>query len=205
MRSVTKSRSAGKTTIYLVRHGDVHNPEQVLYERLPGFRLSELGRQQASLLGKFLSSKAISTMYASPLERTRETAGILASYHQNLPVFFDERIIEVSTPARGRKMEELARGGWNFYKKEHIENGGERLSDIWRRMQNFFNEALKKHQGEEIVMVSHGDPIMISQIKHQGKPLSMKAIRGENYVQTARGFQLVFDDFRAIEISKLDF
>jgi len=194
-----------KTVIYLVRHGDVHNPDRVLYERLAGFRLSELGRQQASLLGKFLSSKSITTLYASPLERTRETAGILASYHKNLPIVFDERIIEISTPARGRSMEELAREGWNFYKKEHIAQGGERLSDVWRRMQHFFNDALKKHQGEEIVIVSHGDPIMISTVKHQGRPLSMKAIRGEDYVQTARGFELVFEELRAIEVNKLDF
>lgn len=194
-----------RTTIYLVRHGDVHNPQQILYERLPGFPLSDLGRTQAHTLGKFLSTKTIGAFYASPLERTRETVGIVSSYHTNPPVIFDERIIEVSTPARGRKMSELERENWNFYKREHINAGGEKLSDIWRRMSDFFRETVKKHAGQEIVVVSHGDPIMISQLKHQGKRLSMKSIRGENYVPTARGFAITFDEFGAIEVNKLDF
>jgi len=194
-----------KTTIYLVRHGDVHNPQRILYERLPGFRLSDLGREQAHTLGKFLSSKAIRALYASPLERTAETAGIIASYHHALDITLDERIIEILTPARGRSMEDLAREGWNFYKKEHIAQGGERLSDVWRRMQHFLKETVKKHEGQEIIVVSHGDPIMVSQLKHQSKKLSMRAIRGEDYVQTARGFALVFEEYRPLEVSALDF
>jgi broad specificity phosphatase PhoE len=194
-----------RTTIYLVRHGDVYNPQQVLYERLPGFPLSDLGRTQAHALGKFLSTKSLRALYASPLERTQETARIISSYHRDLTVIPEERIIEVSTPARGRKMEELARENWNFYKKEHIEAGGERLSDIWRRMRHMFAEVRKKHAGQEIALVSHGDPIMISQLKHRGHRLSMRAIRGNEYVPTAKGFAFVFDSFGAVEVSKLEF
>lgn len=194
-----------RTTIYLVRHGDVHNPGKILYERLAGFPLSELGRKQADALGKFLSTRRLSAIYASPLERAKETAGIIASYHSNIAVTFDTRLLEVSTPARGMKFEDLERERWNFYKKERIQEGGERLSDIWRRMQKFFKEAAKKHRGQEIVAVSHGDPIMVSFIKHQGKRLSLTEIRGADYVDTAKGFRLAFEEKRLIEVAKLEF
>lgn len=194
-----------RTTIYLVRHGEVYNPKNILYERLEGFPLSDLGRTQAHKLGEHLSAKKISAIYASPLERTRETAGIVASYHANFPVSYDERIVEVSTPLRGLRMEVLAADGWDFYKPQHIRAGGESLSAIWRRMRHFFRETVKKHSGQEIVVVSHGDPIMISMIKHKGMRLSLSHIRGEEYVDTARGFVVEFEQLTPIRIDRLQF
>jgi len=194
-----------RTTIYLVRHGDVHNPDAIMYERLPGFRLSDLGRKQAHDLGKFLADKKISTIYASPLERTNETANIIASYHPGVTIAYDERLLEVSTTARGKKVVDLEAEHWNFYTPKYLENGGERLSDIWRRMSTVIREIVRKHKGQEIVVVSHGDPLMVTMIKHRGKRLKLAAIRGEEYVQTARGFRMVFEEFSVIEIDKLDF
>ena len=72
-------------------------------------------------------------------------------------------------------------------------------------MQAATRDILTKHTGQEVVVVSHGDPLMISMIKHKGRPLRLVEIRGEEYVQTAGGFRLVFDEFRATEVSKLDF
>lgn len=193
-----------KTTIYLVRHGEVHNPEDILYERLPGFQLSENGRTQAHALGKFLSDKKISAIYASPLERTRETAGIVASYHEGLTVTYDERLLEVSTTARGRKMKELEEERWNFYKPSYLTHGGESLGDIWKRMRQFFREAVKKHKGQEIVVVSHGDPVMVSKVKHEGKRLTVASIR-EGFIQTAHGYALIYEELSAVEVNKLEF
>lgn len=194
-----------KTTIYLVRHGDVHNPDQILYERLPGFRLSELGIKQAHELGKYLSDKSITAIYASPLERTRETANIIASYHKGITVVHDERLLEVSTTARGLSLAELTVEHFDFYKPKYTKLGGEKLSDIWKRMRSSIRDIVKHHKGHEVVIVSHGDPVMVSMIRHKGRPLRIAEIRGEEYVATARGFRLVFDEFRATEVSKLDF
>lgn len=194
-----------RTTIYLVRHGDVHNPEQIMYERLPGFQLSELGRKQAHNLGKFLSGKKVSALYASPLERTIETATIVSSYHKNLSIVKDERIIEVSTTARGMSVKVLEAMHWDFYTPEFTQKGGETLEDIWKRMNHFFEEAVKKHKGQEIIVVSHGDPIMVSAVKHKGKPLTLSEIRGEEYVPTAKGFQIIYEEARPTEVNRLDF
>ncbi len=194
-----------KTTVYLVRHGDVHNPDQIMYERLPGFKLSELGKKQANALGKFLSDKKITTIYASPLDRTRETAEIIASYHNSVPIAHDERLLEVSTSARGKKVVDLAAEHWNFYTPKYLKNGGERLRDIWKRMNEFIKQAVAKHEGEEIVIVSHGDPVMVAYTKHSGKRLTLAAIRGEMYVQTAKGFRMVFEGVSPVEVEKLEF
>lgn len=194
-----------KTVVYLVRHGEVHNPKQIMYERLPGYRLSDLGIKQAHKLGQFLSGKPITAIYASPLERTRETADIIASYHRGLSVIHDERLLEVSTTARGLGITYLTEERWNFYKPKYTKLGGEKLSDIWKRMQTAIRDIVKRHKGGEVVVVSHGDPLMISMIKHIGRPLRLAEIRGVEYVATAGGFRLVFDDFRATEVSKLDF
>lgn len=194
-----------RTVIYLVRHGDVHNPDAIFYERIPGFQLSDLGRVQAHALGKFLSQKSPATIYASPLERTQETARIIASYQKNIAVTLDERLLEVSSVVRGKKQEDLARIRWNFYRREYTKLGGESLADIWRRMQDFFKETVKKHAGQVIVVVSHGDPIMVSMIKHKGKRLSLAEIRGEDYVDTAKGFTLVYEGAIPTMVERLQF
>ena len=63
-----------KLPVHLMRHGEVHNPEGVLYGRLPAFVLSELGHQMAARAAEFLSKNEIVHMVASPLERAQQTA-----------------------------------------------------------------------------------------------------------------------------------
>src|SRR5947209_20583375 len=70
------------TDIYVVRHAHVHNPHDILYGRLPRFRLSELGLEQARKVADFLSGRNIEAIYSSPLLRARQTAEMIA---QSLP------------------------------------------------------------------------------------------------------------------------
>ena len=62
------------TCIHLIRHGEVHNPEQILYGRLPRFRLSARGRAQARSAGDHLREHDLRAVFSSPLLRTRQTA-----------------------------------------------------------------------------------------------------------------------------------
>src|SRR5688572_5587337 len=97
-------------TLYLLRHGEVHNPDNVLYGRLPNFRLSERGREQALAAGKSLAPISISAMYASPMERAQETAELVLSQHpQKLVLQTDERLNECHTPHQGTSNEELTK------------------------------------------------------------------------------------------------
>lgn len=83
------------TIVLGIRHGEVHNPDHLIYARLPGFPLSEQGLGEARALGEAMSSSPIVAVYASPLERAQITASALASPH-GLPVLTDERLIEWS-------------------------------------------------------------------------------------------------------------
>ncbi len=176
-----------KTTVYLVRHGEVHNPEDIYYARLPGFKLSKRGEREATNLAEHLKSKSISTIYTSPLERTRQTAGYLAARKPDIPVVYDDRLLEVRTPVQGTKFDILRPTGINIFSDALIAQGGETMEDIWKRMNAFLEEVRNKHMGEEIAAFSHGDPIMITRAALEGKPLQLSSIRGEYYVGHAKG------------------
>ena len=66
------------TTVHMVRHGQVDNPQHLLYERLPGFHLSAKGRRMARATADYMASQpdmaSAVAIFSSPLERTRETA-----------------------------------------------------------------------------------------------------------------------------------
>ncbi|WP_026529477.1 histidine phosphatase family protein [Haematomicrobium sanguinis] len=97
------------TTIHLIRHGEVHNPDKVLYGRLPDFHLSELGRRMAQGVARYFVEAAeagrpwgtgLVAVYASPLERAQETAAPLAQAF-GLPVREEPDIIEAENHFEG--------------------------------------------------------------------------------------------------------
>ena len=88
------------TVVHLVRHGEVHNPDGVLYGRRDGFHLSDLGREMAEKTAASLASRDITVVRSSPLERARETAAPLAD-RLGLEVGIDERVIESTNQFEG--------------------------------------------------------------------------------------------------------
>ncbi|MFB0944461.1 MAG: histidine phosphatase family protein, partial [Candidatus Nanopelagicales bacterium] len=65
---------SGHTTVHLLRHGEVYNPQGVLYGRLPGYFLSDLGRKMADRAASALANRDIATVISSPMERAQQTA-----------------------------------------------------------------------------------------------------------------------------------
>ncbi|HUR72927.1 MAG TPA: histidine phosphatase family protein, partial [Sporichthya sp.] len=59
----------GHTIVHVVRHGEVFNPEGVLYGRLPGYHLSELGVKMAERIAETFAGADIAALVSSPLER----------------------------------------------------------------------------------------------------------------------------------------
>src|SRR5882672_8920908 len=88
-------------TVHLLRHGEVYNPDGILYGRLPGYRLSDLGVAQAKLAAEYLASKPIGYLVSSPLERAQQTAQPLAEA-TGLPVATDDRLIEAGNLLEGK-------------------------------------------------------------------------------------------------------
>ena len=89
----TTAPPADGTIVHLVRHGEVENPRQVLYGRLPGYHLSADGRMMAKAAAGFLAGRDVTVLLTSPLERAQETAEPIAEEFGLTPVI-DERLIE---------------------------------------------------------------------------------------------------------------
>lgn len=155
-----------ETTLYLMRHGEVHNPEQILYGRMPNYYLSEAGKQQARAAGRWLKNKNIDAIYCSPMERAQQTAGIVAEYQENLIPQIDERIIEVHTPYDGRPVSELEAMGWDLYTGNTPPYEVPMM--ILDRVHDFFDFIIEQHKGGAVVAVAHGDILVFPWLDAQG-------------------------------------
>src|SRR5579864_9047033 len=82
------------TVFHLLRHGEHSLLGRVLVGRMPGVGLSERGRAEIAAVAERLAGDNIAAIYASPLQRTRETAGIVAA-RLGLPVEICEDVIEL--------------------------------------------------------------------------------------------------------------
>ena len=146
-------------TFHLVRHGEVHNPERILYGRLPGYQLSTTGCQQAIAAGQYLKDRQLIALYSSPLERAQETAGLIIQQRETpLPIIIDERLIEVHSPHDGVSHDILETTNFDLY--TGTEAPYEQPGDIRRRVRDFIAEIRRTHAGQEIAAISHGDVVV---------------------------------------------
>ncbi|MDZ7544295.1 histidine phosphatase family protein [Gardnerella piotii] len=156
------------TTIHFVRHGEVENPNHVLYERLPGFHLSNRGLKMAQATAKYIATvpqmRGISAIYSSPLERTQETAQQIANALQIGPIILDNRLIEAENNFRGKRIGYGEGALWKNNNWKLVSNlwkpsWGESYKSIAARVGDFAREQVKNHPGEQIVAVTHESPI----------------------------------------------
>ncbi len=168
------------TTVLLVRHTDVHNPRDVLYGRLPGFRLSERGLREAALLGRALAEEPIVAIYTSPLLRARQTAEMISRYHPGVPIHISKLLHEVRTSLQGKPAHEVRKLGFDFY-RGRPSGRDETLEQVFERMDRLIRHVRRRYRGRTVVCVSHGDPICVVRLAYQGKPLDLQHLRGSDY------------------------
>jgi broad specificity phosphatase PhoE len=149
--------------IHLVRHGEVYNPEGVLYGRLPGYHLSELGHRMAEAAAVSLAGHLITSLYASPLLRAQESAQPWADQFA-LSIKTEERIIEPTNKFEGKTFEfgagVLARPQvWPWVINPLRPSWGEPFVSIATRVLAAMDDAWDATDGGEVVMVSHQSPI----------------------------------------------
>jgi len=158
------------TTVYFVRHGNVYNPNKILYGRLPRFRLSQRGLEEARSAGRFLNGTPISALYCSPLLRTRQTAQEILAFHPGLTLRKSRHLIEVLNAFEGRPSAEVdARNGDVYTGAGPLY---EQPEDIVRRAQKFFRFARDRHTGENVAAVTHGDVIVFAMLWARGLALT---------------------------------
>lgn len=164
-----------RTVVHLLRHGEVHNPEGVLYGRLPGFNLSELGQQMAVRAAEALAGNDITLVVSSPMERARQTAAPVAARH-DLTVEIDPRLIEADNIFEGQrvsvgdgvlKQPRVWRHLWNPFRP----SWGEPYNEVAERMLAAAQDARDKALGHEAVLVSHQLPIWITRLSAEDRRL----------------------------------
>ena len=158
------------TSVYLVRHGDVHNPRRILYGRLPRFRLSLKGVEEARAAGRFLNGTPIAALYCSPLLRARQTAREIHAYHPGLPLRPAPHLIEVLNPFEGRSSAEVDARRGDVY--TGVGPPFEQPRDIVARTLRFFRLARDRHPGENVAAVTHGDVIVFAMLWARGLALT---------------------------------
>jgi broad specificity phosphatase PhoE len=153
------------TVVHLMRHGEVANPDGILYGRLPGYHLSELGRQMAERVAEHLASRDITYVVSSPLERAQEMATPIAKAH-GLDLASDERLIEAENVFQGKTFGigdgALKRpANWKHVVNPFKPSWGEPYVEQVVRMMAALNAAKDAARGHEAVCVSHQLPIWV--------------------------------------------
>ncbi|MGH3832177.1 MAG: histidine phosphatase family protein [Pseudonocardiaceae bacterium] len=152
-----------RTVVHLLRHGEVHNPDGVLYGRLPDFRLSDVGVRQAERVAAHLSDHDVVHVVASPMLRARQTASPIAARH-GLDLTTDEELIESVNVFEGTRVS--GAGGalrdprnWPALRNPLRPSWGEPYREIAARMLAAVHRARERADGHEAVCVSHQLPI----------------------------------------------
>ncbi|CAM2839332.1 histidine phosphatase family protein [Skermania piniformis] len=164
-----------ETIVHLLRHGEVHNPNGVLYGRLPGYRLSVHGQAQARTVAATLADHDLRYVVASPLQRAQETAAPIAAAHE-LAVHTDENLIEAGNAFEGLRVAvgdgALSRPRhWWKLRDPFTPSWGEPYLQIAHRMLAAVHKARVEAVGHEALCVSHQLPIWTLRRFLQGQRL----------------------------------
>ena len=152
--------------IIFLRHGQAeNNTKKILAGSSPGVNLTETGIEQAEQSGRMLKKLNISAIYSSSIDRAKQTADIVGK-HCDLEVVIDDRLIELDM-GKFTKMpydEIFARHGNVFLKfyegsEEVSENGVETFTKVQKRVLDLADFIINKHKNENVVLVTHMDPI----------------------------------------------
>lgn len=168
---------SGPAVVHLVRHGEVHNPQGVLYERLPDFHLSDRGRQMANLVADWFASRPLDLILSSPLDRARETAALIAAAQSSLAIELDERLIEAANAFAGQRIKSrslvfLKPTNLPLYRNPFRPSWGEPYVQVADRMMKAVLDAADRvGPAGQAVLVSHQSPIWLCRLAFAGKRL----------------------------------
>jgi broad specificity phosphatase PhoE len=169
------SASTSKTVVHLLRHGEVHNPQGVLYGRLPDFHLSELGLRMAQRVAETLADREVTHVVSSPLERAQETAQPSAAA-LGIDIVTDPRVIEAGNVFEGQRFGvgdgSLRKpSAWKHLYNPFRPSWGEPYKDVVVRMLAAMHDAREAAEGHEALIVSHQLPVWIVRSFIEGRRL----------------------------------
>ena len=171
-------KSVRPTVVCFVRHGTTPTTGKVLPGRAKGLHLSDRGVEEAERAGERLAALgSVRAIYASPMERARETAKAI-SRRAELPVVIDRGLLECDFGEwTGKELAVLSKlPEWQTVQR-HPSGfrfpGGESFVEMQARLALTIERLSNRHRGEVIVVVSHADPIKVAIGDALGVPLDL--------------------------------
>ena len=194
------------TTIHLLRHGEVHNPTGVLYGRLPGYGLSQLGRDMAAQVASAVASRDITAVIASPLQRAQETAAPIAAA-LGLPIGSDPRLLEAENKFEGLRVG-VGDGAlrnpryWPLLRNPFRPSWGEPYRQQADRVLAAVDAAREQARGHEALLVSHQLPIWVARLALTNRRLWHDPRHRECTLASLTSLEFEGDRFVAIHYSE---
>ena len=163
------------TVLHLLRHGEHSLQGRVVAGRMPGIGLSERGRAEIAAVAERFAGEPIAALYASPMQRTRESAEILAA-RLGLGIEIRDELIELDFGEWTGSTFDAVRTdprweAWRTQRSLATIPGGESMRQVQRRAVEALLGIAERHQGQSVVAVSHGDVIRAVLVFALGMPL----------------------------------
>lgn len=185
------------STVHFLRHGEVHNPEKILYGRQAGWYLSERGQEMAVTVAQWSKQFNVGAVLASPLQRAQETATPLALAH-GLSIITNENLIEAANVFEGKKFE-MGSGvlkhpsSWRHLTRPWIPSWGEPYEEQVSRMLAALFAARDAANGADAFAVSHQLPIWILRSAVEGRRMLHDPRKRECTLASVTSFHLDSD------------
>lgn len=194
------------TVVHLLRHGEVHNPGGVLYGRLPGYHLSELGQRMAERAASWFGGRPVTHLVSSPLERAQETAEPTAEAF-GLEPLVDARVVEAGNQFEGKTFG-VGDGAlwhpaiWWRLRNPWRPSWGEPYALIAARMLAAAADARDAARGTEAVIVSHQLPVWIARCAVEGRRFAHDPRRRQCALASVTSITYAGDRVRAVAYSE---
>ena len=191
------------TRVHLLRHGEVHNPQGVLYGRLPGYGLSERGHAMARRVAGTVADRDIVHLGSSPLQRAQETAAPVAE-KLGLEIVTDERVIEATNVFEGMDFG-VGAGAlahpryWKHLRNPFRPSWGEPYDEQVARVSAAMDDAADVVEGHEALLVSHQLPIWVTRLAVEGRRLWHDPRRRECSLASLTTF--TYEDDRIVSVA----
>lgn len=200
-----KAAPVGPTMVHVVRHGEVDNPNGVLYGRLSGFHLSANGYAMADRLGEYFRDVPLRRLISSPLTRAQETMAPIAA-NRNLEVVLEERVIEAGNKFEGQKFGRDNAAlkdprNWWLLRNPAVPSWGEPYKEVAARMMAAITDAaaLVGEDGQAVI-VSHQLPIWMARLAGEHRRLMHDPRKRQCTVGSVTTFQ-----FHGRELTRISY
>lgn len=158
--------------LYFTRHGQTNDNVKELYSGTRNVSINKTGKLQAQLIAEKLKNVKLDVIYCSPAKRAKQTLKHIIKNHKQTPIIFDNRIMErYHGKLEGKPVNAMAVGFemWSADDNKDIP-GLEKITDIYKRVKNFYDEIIPQNKGKNVLVISHGGIYRLTHAYFNGIP-----------------------------------